>query len=372
MQTRIELNDRQIAYGVLLDVERKQAYSNLALNVYISENPNCNSAFVRELVYGVLRNQFLLDYNIDRFVRKIKVRDRVALRIGFYQLCFMNSVSDYAAVDETVKLVPVNKSFINAVLRNFIRSGKELLSDSLSTKYSCHDSIISLFTEAYGEEKTEEILKHSLVVPELTTRVNKNGIVSIQGKSSQKAVEALNPKSGECIIDMCAAPGGKSFYAADLMDNQGEIKAFDLYEHRVALIDKEAKRLRISIVDAKPKDATVFDSNLIESADAIICDVPCSGLGTIAKKPEIKLKGINEDINELYNVQSLILQNASKYVKVGGRILYSTCTINPKENDIQVQNFLRKNTNFELIKEEQIFPHDEYDGFYIAIIKRNS
>ena len=108
MQTRIELNDRQIAYGVLLDVERKQAYSNLALNVYISENPNCNSAFVRELVYGVLRNQFLLDYNIDRFVRKIKVRDKVALRIGFYQLCFMNSVSDYAAVDETVKLVPAN------------------------------------------------------------------------------------------------------------------------------------------------------------------------------------------------------------------------------------------------------------------------
>ena len=372
MQIRIKLNDRQIAYGVLLDVERKQAYSNLALNVYISENPECNSAFIRELVYGVLRNQYLLDFNIDKFVKKIKVADRVLLRMGFYQLCFMNSVSDYAAVNETVNLSRGNKSFINAVLRNFIRNGKELTSDSLSVRYSCHESIIKLFHDAYGAERTEEILKHSLLTPTLTERVNKNGLISIQGKSSQKAVETLNPKSGEHIIDMCAAPGGKSLYAADIMNNQGEILAFDLYEHRVALIEKEAKRLGVDIIKTKVKDATVLDSELIDSADAIICDVPCSGLGTIAKKPEIKLKGISKDINELYDIQKKILDNAGKYVKVGGRILYSTCTINPKENDNQVENFLKENSNFELIQQEQIFPHDDFDGFYITIIKRIS
>ena len=367
----IKYNDRQIAYMVLMDVEREQAYSNLALNCFISENPNCNAPFIRELVYGVLRNQFLLDYNIDRYAKKLKTADKVILRIGFYQLCYMNSVSDYAAVNETVNLSRGNKSFINAVLRNFVRDGKELQSDSISTKYSCHESIVGLFTKAYGKEKTEEILAHSLVTPVLTERVNKNGLVSIQGKSSQKAVETLNPQPGDKLIDMCAAPGGKSFYAADFMDNQGEILAFDLYEHRIGLINKEAERLGISIIKTSEKDATVYDLELEEYADKVICDVPCSGFGTIAKKPEIKLKGVNSDLPILYEVQSRILENASKYLKKGGKLLYSTCTLNPKENDKQVAAFLEKHgSEFELLSEEQIFPHDDFDGFYIAILKR--
>ncbi len=372
MRFAVKYNDRQIAYQVLLDVQREQAYSNLALNCFISENPECNPPFIRELVYGVLRNQLLLDYNIDRYVKKCKLSDRILLRLGFYQLCFMNSVSDYAAVNETVNLARGSKSFINAVLRNFIRDGKELKYDSLSTQYSCHESIVGLFTKAYGEEKTVEILRHSLQTPVLTSRVNKSGLISIQGKSSQKAVEVLNPKPGEKLIDMCAAPGGKSLYAADLMENQGEIVAFDLYEHRVKLIDNEANRLGFNIIKTAVKDSTVFDESLIETADAIICDVPCSGFGTIAKKPEIKLKGISSQLPDLYDIQYKILENAGKYVKRGGRILYSTCTLNPKENNEQVLNFVNNNNGYSLVFEEQIFPHDEFDGFYISIIKRNS
>ena len=372
MHSAIEYNDRQIAYQALLDVQREQAYSKLALNCLISENPECNGPFIRELVYGVLRQQMLLDYNIDRYAKKVKVADRVILRMGFYQLCFMNSVSDYAAVNETVALARINKSFINAVLRNFIRDGKELQFDSIATQYSCHESIVGLFTKAYGEQKALDILKHSLITPKLSERVNKNGLISIQGKSSQKAVETLDPKPGDHIIDMCAAPGGKSFYAADLMDNKGEILAFDIYEHRLNLIDKEAERLGISIIKTAEKDGCIFDSSLEKTADKIICDVPCSGFGTIAKKPEIKLKGISSELPELYKIQSKILENASKYLKSGGTLLYSTCTLNPRENNKQVEAFLEKHGDeYSLLSEEQIFPHDEYDGFYISIIKRN-
>lgn len=372
MQIRVKSNDRHIAYLVLCDVEQNRAYSNLALNCFIAENPDCNAAFIRELVYGVLRNQFLLDYNINRFASKLKLSDRILLRMGFYQLCFMNSVTDYAAVNETVNLAKYNKKFINAVLRNFVRDGKKLEYDSISTKYSCHESIVGLFTKAYGEEQTEKILQHSLRTPNLTTRINKNGLVSIQGKSSQKAVETLNPQPGDTVIDLCAAPGGKSFYAADLMNNQGQILAFDLYDHRVELIKKEQERLGLSIIKAEQKDASVLDEDLLNKADKIICDVPCSGFGTIAKKPEIKLKGISPEMPALYNLQAKILSNASKYLKTGGTMLYSTCTINPRENEIQVKKFISDNPEYELLVSEQIFPHDDYDGFYISIIKRNN
>lgn len=361
--------DRQAAFYILKNIEQDGAYSNLAINAYILKNAVDNPAFVRELVYGVLRNQFLLDYNINRFAKKIKTNDRIILRIGFYQLCCMNSVSDYAAVNETVALSKGNGGFINAVLRNFIRDGKRLLSDSISVKYSCHESIIGLFTKAYGAEKAEEILAHSLVTPALTERKNKNGTIVIQGKSSQYAVEMLAPVSGETLIDVCAAPGGKSFYAAELMNNIGCIYAFDLYDHRVKLIEKEASRLGIDIIKTAVHDSTVPMPGLYGTADAVICDVPCSGLGTIAKKPEIKLKGLSPELPGLYKTQAEILKTASSYLKIGGRLLYSTCTINPQENEKQIESFLGSHDYTKLF-EEQIFPHDDYDGFYIAILKR--
>ncbi len=363
--------DRKAAYQILKEIEQEGAYSNLAVSAFLSKNEVDSPAFIRELVYGVLRQQILIDYNIDLYAKKIKTSDRIILRMGIYQLCFMNSVSDYAAVNESVELSKGNGKFINAVLRNFIRDGKELRSDSLSVKYSCHESIVGLLNKAYGEQQTEEILKHSLVTPKLSERVNKSGLISIQGKSSQLAVETLAPKPGETVIDVCAAPGGKSLYAADLMNNEGEIYAFDLYEHRVALIKKEADRLGVSIIKAEVHDSTALIERLKGKADAVICDAPCSGLGTIAKKPEIKLKGLSPDLPELYKTQAKILEVASGYLKENGRLLYSTCTINPRENEKQIDAFMeRHKDDFELVSSKQIFPHDEYDGFYIALIKR--
>jgi len=365
--------DRQAAYEILKEIEQDKAYSNLAVSAYLSKHEVDSAPFIRELVYGCLRQQILLDYNIARYASKTKTSDRIILRMGMYQLCFMNSVSDYAAVNESVELSKGNGKFINAVLRNFIRDGKELLYDSIATKYSCHESIVGLLTKAYGEERTEKILAHSLITPKLSERVNRSGLISIQGKSSQKAIEVLDPRPGECIIDLCAAPGGKSLYAADLMENSGQIYAFDLYEHRVDLINKESARLGINIIESKVHDSTRLDASLLEKADAVICDVPCSGLGTIAKKPEIKLKGLSPEMPELYKTQAEILENAGRYVKIGGRVLYSTCTINPKENEKQIQAFLKKHGNeFEKTYEEQIFPEGDFDGFYISILKRNS
>ncbi len=366
--------DRYASYRILKDIEQEGAYSNLAVKSFLARNETDSPPFIRELVYGVLRRQMLLDHNIDRYVSRLKSSDRILLRMGFYQLCFMDSVSDYAAVNETVGLCRGNKSLINAVLRNFIRDGKILSDDGIATRYSCHESIVGLLCKAYGKERCEEILKHSLITPSLGERVNRNGLVSIQGRSSQRAVETLSPKPGDRLIDVCAAPGGKSFYAADMMEGRGEIFAFDIHAHRVALIEKEAERLGIRIIRTAVRDARFADEALIGSADKVICDVPCSGLGTMAKKPEIKLRGLDPRLPELYEAQAAILKASFSYLRPGGLLLYSSCTLNPRENELQVKNFIKEKgfLDAELISEEQIFPDEDLDGFYIAILKRKN
>lgn len=366
--------DRAAAYEILKEIDRQGAYSNLAVKSFLSKHETAKPAFIRELVYGVLRQQLLIDHNIKRYASKLKNADRLLLRMGFYQLCFMASVSDYAAVNETVALCRGNKALINAVMRNFIRDGKSLVYDSISTQYSCHESIVELLTNAYGSERCEDILKNSLITPVLGERKNRNGLISIQGRSSRRAVEALDPKPGERLIDVCAAPGGKSFYAVDLMQGRGEIIAMDIYAHRIDLIEKEARRLGISMIKTGLHDATLPDEALLGTADRVICDVPCSGLGVMAKKPEIKLRGISPKQGELYPIQAEILKSSFRYLKPGGTLLYSSCTLNPRENELQIRQFIGEdglqNSEAELVSEEQIFPHDDFDGFYIAILKR--
>ncbi|MBR5926299.1 MAG: methyltransferase domain-containing protein, partial [Firmicutes bacterium] len=204
-------------------------------------------------------------------------------------------------------------------------------------------------------------------------RTNLNGTVSIQGLSSQTAVKKLNPQPGEKILDLCAAPGGKAIYAAQLMNNTGEIIACDIYEHRVRLIEKEAERTGSTIIKTKLLDASKHNPKFDKSFDAVVCDVPCSGLGTIAKKPEIKLKdidAIDEQLHHLYTLQAAILDNAASYIKDDGRIMYSTCTLNPNENELQIARFLDNHKDFEKEFTKTIYPKGEYDGFYIAILKR--
>lgn len=407
--------DRRLSYLILKDIEENKSWSNISVGSHIAKEGAASPAFVRELCYGVIRNQLLLDYNIGRYLKKGKpgVSERIFLRMGFYQLCFMDGVKNYAAVSETVALAKSFKKgcegFINAVLRSFQRDGCRLeypdekdFIGYLSVKYSVHRSIAQLWTSSYGKEQAEELLAASNTPSPLALRVNrlktgrddlmeklsglgfdvkpgelsaqcviakgsgildtelyKNGYFSVQGESSQHAAEVLSPASGSTVIDLCAAPGGKSCAMAELMNGEGLIRAFDVYDHRVGLIEKEAKRLGISIIKAEVSDSSVFRSELENSADFVLADVPCSGLGTLRENPEIKLRPVDK-----IDCQRAILENALRYVKPGGRVLYSTCTVDPKENgDIT--------SGLDILFEEQIFTKaDGPDGFYLCLLKK--
>ena len=196
------------------------------------------------------------------------------------------------------------------------------------------------------------------------------GYYTVQDKAAMAAAIALAPQSGETVIDMCAAPGGKTTHIAELMQNQGKVLAFDIYEHKVELIYKNAQRLGLDIISAQLKDASVLDEALIESADRVLCDVPCSGMGILRRKPDIKWNRKEDD--SFYQIQKKILENASKYLKKGGEILYSTCSIEKEENEEVTNKFLAENENFQRLYEKTYYPNiDGTDGFYICKMKKN-
>lgn len=416
--------DRRAAYIILKDIQDNGSWSNLAVGQQFSKEKPVAPAFVREIVYGVLRNQLLLDFNIDRYLEKpkIKPKERILLRMGFYQLSFMG-LADHAAINETVALAKAlikgREGFINAVLRSFQRDGKELFypetddkNKYYSVKYSAEPSFVSHLVSAYGEDRAEAILAAFNRPARLCIRVNlikssrdklkaelekqgfecepseeadtalfvkgsglldtdlyRKGFFSVQGEESQTAIKLLSPKSGELMMDLCAAPGGKTCAAAELMGNQGQIMAFDSYDHRVRLIENEAKRLGLDIIITSVCDSGVYNSALKEKADCVLADVPCSVLGTAGKNPEIKLR--KPDLSSLPEIQARILNNASLYVKAGGRLLYSTCTLNPAENEKQIEAFLKDRKDFEKLHERQFFPDDKgTEGFYVCLLRK--
>lgn len=432
---------RQTAYDTLLSVFKNKAYSNIALNKTLAENKleNKDKTFATALFYGVLERKITLDYILKKYSKKrINKLDKevlIILEMGIYQLLYMDSVPDSAAVNECVKLVSYArkasaKPFINAVLRGFIRDKKEFIlpdikQDKLSyysIKYSCPKWLFSQWEEQYDIDTAIELSKASLKRPPLTVRVNtlktttdklinyldnrgvkakkhdyledclfledtgsieklpqyKQGLFYVQDASSQLCVKALNPSKNQTVLDICSAPGSKSFTMAQYMQNQGEIYAFDLYEHKLKLIKDSAKRLGISIIKTAIQDGAVKNDN-IKKADCILCDVPCSGLGIIRRKPEIKYKEL-KDFDDLPQIQYSILQNASSYVKNGGHLVYSTCTTNKKENEEVINKFLTKNISFKPLQlplnvskiddigsNITLLPHiNNSDGFFIA------
>ena len=418
--------DRRLAFLILKEISAEGTWSNLAVKDMIAREDCVSAPFVRELVYGCIRNQKLLDANIDRFLRtpRLKPAERILLRMGFYQLAMMNGVPDHAAVSETVKLASAfmngRQGFINAVLRSFARGGKQLLADDLSVRYSAAQWIVDLWTGAYGPENAEAFLRNSCVPAPFTVRVNtarissealadrlrsegfeavtaadsrlclrlrggdaidteeyRQGLFSVQGEASSLAVELLDPKPGESLLDLCAAPGGKTCAAAELMKNEGVIRASDVHPHRVELIKKEAARLGLDIISAVCADASEYDPSLSDGWDKVIADVPCSGLGTMAKNPEIKLKEMapqeaSEYIKKLADKQRLILKNAAGYVKKGGLVLYATCTVNPAENEQVTESFVKETAGYEIELQRQLEPaEDGREGFYICLIRRN-
>lgn len=420
------INQRKIALSALIDVEKNDAYSNLVLQkAFLKYNvDNVDRPFISALFYGVLDRKITLDFVISKFIKKpiskIMPITLSALRLSIFQMMFMDKIPQSAAVNESVNLVKnskerYNAAFVNAVLRNFLRQGISLPDDnsveSLSIRYSCPEWIIKSFFNDYGEDTAISLLSHFLTTPDITVRVNslkvsdeqfisllneegvdvkplsiphafsfksgidikglnsyKSGLFYAQDIQSQIAVSKLNISSFERILDMCAAPGGKTFFAAIATGNNGKITSGDFYEKRVELIRQGAKRLGLNNIDCRVCDSRVFDKSL-GKYDAVICDVPCSGLGVIRRKPEIKYK-TNIDLNELKVIQSDILENASRYLKPEGRVLYSTCTVRRDENEGIVSDFLDKHSNFELKYEHTFLPNtDNTDGFYCAVIK---
>ncbi len=423
-------NNRKTAYQTLLDMETKKAYSNIALNHHIIVGRPTSPAFVRELVYGVTENRILLDYIIDQLVptgvKKVRTPDLIILRMGIYQLGYMNGVPEYAAVNESVNLAKKychgRKGFINGVLRSYIKDKytiklPERTEDEigfLSVKYSYEPWIIELWLEQFDVDFVEELLKAGNETPPVTIRMNwlktmkkdlmrrleekgfsveegklcrnainvkgsglldneiyKQGYFSIQDEASMLTSEKLNPQKNELIMDVCAAPGGKSLAIAERMDNTGEIIASDIYRRKLNIIDSEAERLGIRNITTRTWDATRVDPVMVGKADRVLVDAPCSGLGVIRRKPEIKYKKKDADMDALPLKQRDILEASSNYVKAGGTLLYSTCTINRYENDRVVNDFLRKHSDFKEQERIQLLPNvDGTDGFFICVMIR--
>ncbi|MCX7884351.1 MAG: 16S rRNA (cytosine(967)-C(5))-methyltransferase RsmB [Caloramator sp.] len=444
----MEDKDRLVAVKTLCDIDEKKSYSNIKLNYYFKKydlSP-VDRAFSTEILYGTIRWRLKIDYVISRFakngINKISPWVLNSIRIAVYQIFFMDRVPDFAAVDRSVEIVkqkePRAASFTNAILRNILRNKEIFYSINIKDKYkrfsieySHPEWFVKKFINELGEEFTIDLMKKNNTPSELTARVNtlkiskedlvkileskgievqngrlyesiifkgysnieksyefNNGYFIIQDESSMLSSKILNPMPSERIIDMCSAPGGKATHIAQLMLNKGEIFSFDIYEHKLKLINENAKKLGIDIIKTQLRDATIYYEDLKDSADKVLVDAPCSGLGLIRKKPEIRWNINEDDIIELSKVQKAIINNAAKYVKQKGILLYSTCTISTEENENIIFDFLKNNKNFDLIdicayipKEFKndnckkgfikLYPNvNNCDGFFIAKFER--
>jgi len=418
---------REIVLKALVDIETKGTYTNAALKHALSDSLSAsNRALVTELIYGIVLNKTAIDYIISKY-SKIKLKKMTPwvlgiLRMGVFQIYYMDKIPHSAACNEAVKLAKkyshrAGSGFVNGVLRSFARECDEFefpkdngCCQYLSTKYSYPLWMVEKLVAEYGEKRCEELFEESRrphgvflrvnalktdsdnVIQRLTNdgvvcektdirnclringRINVDklssyaeGLFSLQNISSQKTVEVLAPQPGETVVDMCAAPGGKSCAIAERMANEGKIFSFDIFEHKVDMIKKSAQRLGINIIEACLQDASVKLEHLVEKADKVLADVPCSGLGVIHKKPDIKWNRTPEDIEELCLIQKKILDVASEYVKHGGILVYSTCTILPEENRLQVADFLKRHKEYKKVSEEQMLTTTQGEsGFYIC------
>ena len=433
---------RGIAFKILLDAMRRSTYSNIALDRELSrvELSDADKALCSVIVLGVTERALTLDAIIDALAsRQEKIEDdaRALLRMGIYQIAFLDRIPDHAAVNETVALAPRRlRGFVNAVLRSYLRARERGDEDMLfpkkeddvigylSLKYSFPREVAKRFGEIYGYERAEKIFEIFNRAPLMTLRINTlkisrdgytalldekgieyilsdklsdavkvkgvsfsslpgadDGYFFIQDEASQMCVEVLCAEAGERVIDVCSCPGSKSFGTAIRMKNEGEIFSFDLHKSKLSLIEKGAQRLGVDIIRAAERDGRKPQEALFGSADRVLCDVPCSGLGVIAKKPEIRYKSLS-DFERLPEIQYDILSASVNYLKVGGYLVYSTCTVLPEENRENVMRFLSDHPEFEAVdftvggRESErgmlsLSPDtDGTDGFFIAKMRR--
>ncbi len=442
---------REIALKTLYKIENEGTYSNLALDELIKQNKNSlderDIGFISEIVYGTISWKLTIDELIKKYsnikMKKISLWILNILRLGIYQIIFLDKIPKSAAVNESVNLAKRyghkgSSNFVNAILRKVNKEDIEEFKnikdpvERISKTTSTPKWIIEELLLEKNEKEVQEICTSFNIKPKITIRVNtlkttkqelkeklnqknikyedgdlenflildglkniekldlfKNGYFTIQDESAGLASIVLNPKENEKVLDSCSAPGGKTTHIAELMKNKGEISAWDIYDHRIELIKQNAKRLDIKIIETKIKDATIFDEKYLEKFDKILLDVPCLGIGVIKRKPDIKWQREKENLDEITKIQMKIIENCSKYLKKGGQLVYSTCSIMQKENQNIIDEFLNKNPNFEICdyskiknskidkylvdrKYIKIYPNNINDGFFICkLYKKN-
>ncbi len=432
-------NIRLIALRLLENWERDETYLNLALASPMTRDLSREErGFLTSLLYGTVERKITLDYLINVAAKRsdIDPETRNILRLGFYQLFFMEKIPPFAAVSETVSLAREKgrRGFLNGVLRGALRSfadglplppREKNLARYLGIAYSYPLPLVRHFISLLGEEGAEALLSVCNRTAPLTIAVNtlkttreallarlrecgieaeptarsQNGIrilaptpvsllpgfaegeLYVQDEASQLGAVILSPRAGDTVIDPCACPGGKSFAAAIRMGDEGKLYAFDLHESKLPLITEGASRLGISSISVRELDAETPAPALYEKADAVICDVPCSGLGVLAKKPDLRYQP-PERMASLPPLQVRILAATSRYVRPGGRLLYSTCTLNPAENEGVFASFLAEHPEFravpfavaDLSSENgmlTLYPHIHgTDGFFYALAER--
>ena len=431
MEEKNKYTARQLAVLSLCRLEREGKYGSLEAGAAIKKFglQGAEKALYTRLFYGVLERKITLDYVISQYsdkpVSDMTYEMKNILRVSAYQLLFLDRIPDYSAVNEGVELAKKYErksagGFVNAVLRRIAKNGMPEIkrgdntAEYLSVKYSVSEQICSLLCEALGEENAENMLKADLSRKGVTLRVNTlkttvsdlqkllsdNGIKSepitqsdfglkindyidtetlfnltdglayIEGASSQAAVTLLDVKPGMTVADVCAAPGGKTVSAAMVMENNGVIYAFDIHKNKLKLIEKTAAKTGVTIIKTQEHDGREPLPELIGKCDRVICDVPCTGLGVIGNKPDMRYKGI-DNVDRLINTQRAILKASSAYLKKGGIMVYSTCTVLPSENGENVSDLIKNNADFELLYDKTYYPHvDGTDGFYTAKIIR--
>lgn len=439
------VKSRECAINVLGKVLNNKAYSNIALSNELDKSKlnDKDKSLVTEIVYGTLKYKYTIDSIIQAFLKNginsINPKILNILRITIYQIRYLDKIPEFAAVNEAVEMskkVSIGASkLVNGVLRNYLRSKDTVKfhsDDSIGKKcfdFSFPEWMVELFINQYGEDTTVRIMEGLNASPSVSIRVNKlkisfhdafimlkengyeveegdvcpeairiikgrnvennplfiEGLITVQDESAMLASKSMDLRENMTVLDLCSAPGGKATHIAELMNGTGIIKAFDIYKNKLLLIEKNAVRLGINNIRCSIMDASLLNKSLINSADRVLIDVPCSGMGIIRKKPEIKWTKNIEETESIVELQKKIMNVACQYVKPGGILLYSTCTLNKKENIENIKWFLANhpdyvlrplyfgdinNIFYELGGCMTILPNENMDGFFIASLKR--
>ncbi len=438
------MNSREVALNIINRVLEEGAYSNIVLSreLNASDLEDKDRALVTELVYGTLRRKNTLDTIISNFVKDINLMDKEVLnilRIAIYQMHFLDKVPEFAACNEAVELAKKsseqNAKLVNGILRSYTKNPDDIevsngIIDRLAYQYSYEPWFIRMIYKQYGEEDGRKILMGLNQTPKVTVRVNntkadfddvferleemgydveegyacpeaiiikggssiennplfQEGLITVQDESAMLVAPLLDLEEDECALDLCAAPGGKTTHMAELLNGTGKVYGFDLHENKLSLITENAERLGLNNITAEAMDATKLNSKFVASADKVLIDVPCSGIGIIRKKPEIKWNKTRKSLKELVPTQRAIMDNAWEYLKSGGTMIYSTCTLNKEENEENIEWFLNKHKdasvekiflgnmeNFLYNKDGSltVLPNEYMDGFFICkIVKK--